>query len=635
MTVNYQKFYSCRPEEILNEIRKTESPKPSPKFYKLSLKNIFEIFLDINIFSLLLTTLISYFSREFTVLTTSSIILALLVGYVTFVYISFLRYQNKKNKIISQNIRVNQNGTVVLKKPEEISLGDIIILSEGEVVPFDIRVIESSNLKVDESKIFGEEKISVKHAGTLPKKELKLYEISNIVFKNSKIQSGYCRGIVISSEPTLNKIILPKNIIKLFRKKEFIIWSLISVCISLSISFLVFLAFKDLYKLISFFFLSISIISPSMVNMINLGEKVKYLNELIDKFVFPQNISFSSDFESVTGIIAYLNADTCQINSCEIVDPQSKNPIDITRSFEKLLFLKILIESVLKRNPKSRYLRFYLNSILNQINFPHLGKAPLKNIRIIDHIISNNLESSSYILLDYQNRKVVVGFVRIPIHKYRNIFRKPEKYENKTVFGVVFKDVTQDNLIQIPLSELKEEFLILISNEEYKNFSNLIRYFEKQNKKIFFLSSMSKSEIDEYFSYIGLDFAEFESINAKGIELKNQKELDFYLEKFKIFYNLSENGLIKLANSIHEKYKTIFLYPPQKLETGNIIFTTLTQSSSLKYRVMLFQNNIPLSLKIIKDSLEQQERKYKLPKVYYLVSTLFVILLILISKLIS
>jgi len=86
----------------------------------------------------------------------------------------------------------------------ELVPGDIIILKEGEKVPADARVIESTGLKVDEAILTGESvpvhKISkslkkeVNSAETLP-----LAEQTNIIFKGTNIVAGSGRAVVVAT----------------------------------------------------------------------------------------------------------------------------------------------------------------------------------------------------------------------------------------------------------------------------------------------------------------------------------------------------------------------------------------------------------------------------------------------------
>ena len=59
-------------------------------------------------------------------------------------------------KMSSPTCIVRRDGALVELKAEELVPGDIVILEEGRTVPADLRLIESINLKTDESSLTGE-----------------------------------------------------------------------------------------------------------------------------------------------------------------------------------------------------------------------------------------------------------------------------------------------------------------------------------------------------------------------------------------------------------------------------------------------------------------------------------------------
>ena len=72
---------------------------------------------------------------------------------------------------------------------EELTLGDIIHITEGIKVPADGRLIEANQLQCDEAVLTGESLPVHKHAAALPG-EKQLYDQKNMLFKGSYIKSG-------------------------------------------------------------------------------------------------------------------------------------------------------------------------------------------------------------------------------------------------------------------------------------------------------------------------------------------------------------------------------------------------------------------------------------------------------------
>ncbi len=80
----------------------------------------------------------------------------------------------------------------------EIVPGDAILLSEGDRVPADIRILYESSLKVDESLLSGESLPIEKSAAILPKKT-PFMSRGNMTYAGSTVVSGKAMGIVTAT----------------------------------------------------------------------------------------------------------------------------------------------------------------------------------------------------------------------------------------------------------------------------------------------------------------------------------------------------------------------------------------------------------------------------------------------------
>ena len=98
----------------------------------------------------------------------------------------------------ASHTRVVRNGQVKTILSEEVVVGDIVLIEAGDVVPADLRLSESKNLKCDESSLTGESESSEKMFDVICDKNSSLSERKNIAFKGSLVTSGHGKGIVIS-----------------------------------------------------------------------------------------------------------------------------------------------------------------------------------------------------------------------------------------------------------------------------------------------------------------------------------------------------------------------------------------------------------------------------------------------------
>jgi Ca2+-transporting ATPase len=76
----------------------------------------------------------------------------------------------------------------------DLTLGDIILIEEGDNIPADLRIIESNDLLVDESALTGESLSVEKHAETLIEDD---HSVDNVAFMETDVSSGRGKGVVV------------------------------------------------------------------------------------------------------------------------------------------------------------------------------------------------------------------------------------------------------------------------------------------------------------------------------------------------------------------------------------------------------------------------------------------------------
>ncbi len=91
---------------------------------------------------------------------------------------------------------------------DEIVVGDVVILQEGEKVPADARIIESVNLKIDEAALTGESEPTHKTIEALDGVGMSAADQKNMVFKGTHVVAGNGRAIVTATgiETMIGKI---------------------------------------------------------------------------------------------------------------------------------------------------------------------------------------------------------------------------------------------------------------------------------------------------------------------------------------------------------------------------------------------------------------------------------------------
>ena len=93
--------------------------------------------------------------------------------------------------------KVKRNGKALTVNGEDIVPGDIVILETGCYVPADIRLINTYNLKVEESSLTGETEAVEKDENALfNNQKVPLGDIKNMVFAGTAVVNGHAEGIV-------------------------------------------------------------------------------------------------------------------------------------------------------------------------------------------------------------------------------------------------------------------------------------------------------------------------------------------------------------------------------------------------------------------------------------------------------
>lgn len=104
---------------------------------------------------------------------------------------------NLKNMTEPQTL-VFRDGKIAKIKTTELVFGDVVCLSSGSIVPADIRLIETSNFKVNESALTGESESVEKKAEIVYDKNVQVSERKNLAYCSSVVENGHAKGVVFA-----------------------------------------------------------------------------------------------------------------------------------------------------------------------------------------------------------------------------------------------------------------------------------------------------------------------------------------------------------------------------------------------------------------------------------------------------
>lgn len=173
-----------------------ENRLPPQKKKERALIRFFKHFNDILIYILFIAAIISAMLGHYV----DTIVIAVVA--FTNAAIGFFQ-ENKAEKalediknLLSLKATVMRNGQRTDIDASQLTIGDLVLLNPGDKVPADLRLISTSNLKIEESLLTGESVPSEKGAQTLDGDTM-LGDRSNMAFSSTTVSAGTGKGIVV------------------------------------------------------------------------------------------------------------------------------------------------------------------------------------------------------------------------------------------------------------------------------------------------------------------------------------------------------------------------------------------------------------------------------------------------------
>ncbi len=98
-------------------------------------------------------------------------------------------------KMSSPNCKVIRDGKMTIISSEEITVGDLLFLEAGDIIPCDCRIIESNNLTVDEASLTGESLPVEKNNLVINEDNVAIGDRHNMLFSSCYINNGNAKCI--------------------------------------------------------------------------------------------------------------------------------------------------------------------------------------------------------------------------------------------------------------------------------------------------------------------------------------------------------------------------------------------------------------------------------------------------------
>ena len=220
---------SC--ERVLNELRTSinglsnqeasnrQKTGIKNRFYNAKKANIiskfFAQFKDLMVIVLIISAVISITlaiaSKEYQNLFEGGIIVFIVILNAALGVMQENKAENALESLKKQSepfCNVLRDGKPCTVKVEDVVVGDIVLLTSGNILPADVRLLETYNFKVDESSLTGESLQIEKNASVILNERTPLGERKNMAYKSSVVSYGRAVGVVtaIGTDTEMGKI---------------------------------------------------------------------------------------------------------------------------------------------------------------------------------------------------------------------------------------------------------------------------------------------------------------------------------------------------------------------------------------------------------------------------------------------
>lgn len=102
-------------------------------------------------------------------------------------------------KLAAPNANVIRNGAPISVPAEHLVPGDVVVLETGDIVPADLRLVESYNLQIEEASLTGESVASEKRAEDICEEDVSLADRKNMAYASTILTYGRGKGVVVST----------------------------------------------------------------------------------------------------------------------------------------------------------------------------------------------------------------------------------------------------------------------------------------------------------------------------------------------------------------------------------------------------------------------------------------------------
>ncbi|MDV3166852.1 MAG: magnesium-translocating P-type ATPase [Vigna little leaf phytoplasma] len=399
----------------------------------------------------------------------------------------FSKISEKLTKIVETTVSVKRGNCKYKVSQDDLVIGDIVYLSAGDIIPADIKLLDTKDFFVKETSLTGENTPIEKKAFS-DKEYDNVLEDVRIVFSGTRVISGNAKGVVVAIGKNtylgkINKIVLSNKQNPVLKKEINKIFKLLSFGVLLIFPLIVGLNWLKSPNINGFlqslaFTLTIILgITPEMLPLIINTFFSKGVATLSKEKIIVKNLYSISDFGTIevlftdktgtltddninVGVYLDLNNETNEktlkyafLNS--FLQKGLKNPIDIAiiQEFKKKNKIKNLTQEFEKIDEIPFDFKRRIMSIIiysnNQKSKKIISKGAIEEILNI---------CDRYQIFDPNTKKLQI----LPINK-QQILNKTQYFNQKgfRVIGIAYKKINYDITNDINSHNLEQNMIMI------------------------------------------------------------------------------------------------------------------------------------------------------------------------------
>ena len=451
-------------------------------------------FKEIMLLVLIIAGIISIILKEY-----SDAIIIFIVVIMNALLNFFQEYKAEKEvenlkKLATPLIYVRRDNKVIQIPSIELVKGDIVYLKTGDIISADIRLIECSNLKVDESSLTGES-INIEKSSDIVYDAHNEADYSNIAYSGTIVTYGHGMGVVINTGMNTEIGKIAKD---LTSQKE----NLTPLQLNL----------KELAKKLTY----IVLIIISIIMILGLMQKHKFLEMLlisvsIGVAAIPEGLPTVVTISLALGVskMAKRNAIVRKLSSVETLGASEVICTDKTGTLtENKMTVKEIYLNGIKYNDQNNFEKYQYNNVFFLV-------SSLCNSLLIDssNVQGDSLEKALYIYSlnkGYNKDNLLKDYLSInelPFDSKRKMMSTQYKYNNKYY---VFTKGATDFLLEKCTKRLKNGVISYLSENDKKEINKTLKEMGSKALRVIALAYkeeervISLNHLEENLIFIGL-----------------------------------------------------------------------------------------------------------------------------------